>query len=171
MPWLFGEIRHPYEDYILIPRVSSEKRNYIPIGYMNKEKIAGDSCLIIPTNDLTIFAILNSSVHMTWLHHVCGRLEDRYRYSIEIVYNNFPFKNLNENQKKVLSKYANQILDIRKELNLSLEKLYDPIFMPKELKEVHQKLDKCVKEIYLIDEDSNSSQIMSILFNLIKKNP
>ena len=108
---------------------------------------------------------------MTWLHHVCGRLEDRYRYSIEIVYNNFPFKNLNENQKKVLSKYANQILDIRKELNLSLEKLYDPIFMPKELKEVHQKLDECVKEIYLIDEDSNSSQIMSILFNLIKKNP
>jgi hypothetical protein len=170
VPWLFGEIRHPYEDYILIPRVSSEKRNYIPIGYMNKEKIAGDSCLMIPTNDLTVFAILNSSVHMTWVHHVCGRLEDRYRYSIEIVYNNFPFKNLNQNQKKVLSEYANQILNIRKELNLSLEKLYDSIFMPRELKEVHQKLDKSVKEIYLIDEDSNSSQIMSKLFNLIKKN-
>ena len=80
-------------------------------------------------------------------------------------------KNLNQNQKKVLSEYANQILNIRKELNLSLEKLYDSIFMPRELKEVHQKLDKSVKEIYLIDEDSNSSQIMSKLFNLIKKNP
>ena len=80
-------------------------------------------------------------------------------------------KNLNQNQKKVLSEYANQILNIRKELNLPLEKLYDSIFMPRELKEVHQKLDKSVKEIYLIDEDSNSSQIMSKLFNLIKKNP
>lgn len=170
-PWLFGEIRHPYQNYILIPGVSSEKREYIPIGYLNKEQIASNSCLLIPTDDLSIFAMLNSSIHMTWIKHVCGRLEDRYRYSIEIVYNNFPFMKLNEDQKKKLTNYANEILNTRKKLNLSLEKLYNPVLMPIELKKIHQQLDSYMKEIYSIDKNSDDSIIMKKLFSLIKKNP
>ena len=167
-PWLFGEIRHPYKDYILIPRVSSENREYIPIGYLTKDKIAGDSCLLIPTNNLAIFTILNSSIHMTWVQHVCGRLEDRYRYSIEIVYNNFPFKKITREQEKLLSDYGKEILDVRKKTNLSLEKLYDKILMPQDLRQIHHKIDKYVKELYLINDSASDSEIMSKLFSLLK---
>ena len=103
---------------------------------------------------------------MTWVRHVCGRL-DRYRYSIEIVYN-FPFKKIYREQEKLLSDYGKEILDVRKKTNLSLEKLYDKILMPQDLRQIHHKIDKYVKELYLINDSASDSEIMSKLFSLLK---
>ena len=167
--WLFGEIRHPYKDYIIVPRVSSERRDYIPIGYANKESIAGDTCLIIPSNDLSIFGLLNSSLHMEWMKSVCGRLESRYRYSIEIVYNNFPFIKLSSGVSENINKLSKQILNIRKEKNLSLEKLYDPLMMPKELRMKHKELDSLVLKLYGLEHNCDGNTMMKTLFNLYEK--
>tara|TARA_A100001037_G_C15135787_1_gene631057 strand:+ start:169 stop:2916 length:2748 start_codon:yes stop_codon:yes gene_type:complete len=161
--WLFGEIRQPDTNYILIPANTSSKRKYIPFGYLDKNQITGNSCLIIPTSDLSIFAILTSSLHMTWVENVCGRLKDDFRYSIEVVYNNFPFIDINENQKGQLSKFANDILEKRNKLNLSLDKLYDPLIMPSDLKELHDRLDKFVLSLYSI---KNKEDIMKKLFEI-----
>lgn len=99
-PYLFGEIRQPETDYLMIPRVSSEKRRYIPIGFLNKDYIATDATQIVSNATLYNFGILTSNVHMAWMRTVAGRLEMRYRYSAKIVYNNFPWCNPTEEQKK-----------------------------------------------------------------------
>ena len=113
-PALFGEIRQPKTDYILIPRVSSENRKYIPIGIFPLEFIAGDTCLIIPNGDLFLFGILTSEMHMTWVKYVCGRLKSDYRYSNTIVYNNYPFpENVTDKQRGKVANLAQKILDIR----------------------------------------------------------
>ena len=99
-PMLFAEIRQPAKSYILIPRHSSERRNYIPIGFLEPEIIAGDSCLIIPYATLYDFGILTSTMHMALTRYVCGTLEMRYRYSKDIVYNNFPWPSPSAKQKE-----------------------------------------------------------------------
>lgn len=90
---LFQEIRQPSSEYILVPRVSSEKRRYIPIGFVSEEIIASDSVQIIPNATIYHFGVLTSNVHMAWMRTVCGRLKSDYRYSKDIVYNNFPWCN------------------------------------------------------------------------------
>ena len=100
---------------------------------------------------------------MTWVENVCGRLKDDFRYSIEIVYNNFPFIDINENQRVQLSNFANDILEKRNKLNLSLDKLYDPLIMPSDLKEIHDRLDKFVLSLYSI---KNKEDIMKKLFEI-----
>ena len=148
-PYLFGEIRQPKTDYLMIPRVSSEKRRYVPIGFLNEDYIATDATQIIPNADLYTFGIITSNVHNAWMRTVAGRLEMRYRYSAKIVYNNFPWCNPTEEQKKKIEKTAQSILDARNLYpNSSLSDLYDELTMPKELRKAHQENDKAVMEAY-----------------------
>ena len=165
-PSLFGEIRQPSTDYILIPRVSSSRREYIPIGFFDKDSIAGDSCLLIPNGTLEMFGILNSTIHMTWVKYVCGRLKDDFRYSIEIVYNNFPFLEAKEMNKMKITELSKSIIKFREDSNQTLFKLYDPLLMPIELRRLHDKLDKLTLKIYGLSNDATEPEIMNELFKL-----
>jgi len=148
-PTRFMEIRQPITDYILIPRHSSENRKYIPFGFMAKDVICGDANNMIPNATLYHFGILTSNVHMAWVRAVCGRLEMRYRYSNDIVYNNFPWCNPTEEQKAKIEQTAQAILDARALYpDCSLADLYDELTMPPELRKAHQANDKAVMQAY-----------------------
>lgn len=148
-PYLFGEIRQPESEYLIVPRVSSENRRYIPIGFMNPENIASDAVQIIPNATLYHFGILTSNVHMAWMRTVAGRLEMRYRYSAKIVYNNFPWPEVTEEQKEKIAQTAQAILDARALYpDSSLADLYDELTMPVELRKAHQANDRAVMTAY-----------------------
>lgn len=148
-PHLFFFISQPDTNYLLIPSTSSEKRRYIPIGFLDPHIIASNSSTIVPNATLYHFGILTSNVHMAWMRTVAGRLEMRYRYSNAIVYNNFPWPNLTETQKAKIEKTAQAILDARaKYPDSSLADLYDEITMPPELRKAHQANDRAVMEAY-----------------------
>ena len=150
-PTLFREQINP-DSYLLIPCVSSERRKYVPIGFLDKNTIPVMGTLIIPNADLYDFGILTSNVHMAWMRVVAGRLKSDYRYSKDIVYNNFPWCNPTEEQKKKIEKTAQAILDARALYpNSSLADLYDELTMPKELRKAHQENDKAVMEAYGFD--------------------
>lgn len=148
-PLRFMEIRQPSSDYILIPRHSSENRRYIPMGFLSPDEICGDANIMMPNATLYHFGILMSNVHMAWVRTVCGRLEMRYRYSNDIVYNNFPWCNPNDEQKYRIKQTAQSILDARALYpNSSLSDLYDEISMPPELRKAHTQNDKAVMQAY-----------------------
>ncbi|MBQ3598135.1 MAG: SAM-dependent DNA methyltransferase [Clostridia bacterium] len=139
----------PTDNYILIPKVSSEKRKYIPMGFLTPDVLASDLVFLIPNATLYHFGILTSNVHMAWMRAVCGRLETRYRYSKDIVYNNFPWCNPTAEQKKKIEETAQAILDARaKYPDCSLADLYDEVAMPPELRKAHQANDKAVMQAY-----------------------
>jgi hypothetical protein len=168
-PTLFGEIRQPDTNYLLIPRVSSERRKYIPIGFMNKNVIAGDSTLVVPKATFFEFGVLTSSMHMAWVRYVCGRLKSDYRYSVSIVYNNYPWPSPSTKQKKAIEIAAQGVLDARKKhLDLSLATLYDSNTMIPELVKAHQKLDKAVEAAYGRSFDDDSQRV-AYLFELYQK--
>lgn len=148
-PTLFQQIRQPNNPYIIIPRVSSERRRYIPIGYENPETIITDSVQFIPNASLYTFGIITSNVHMAWTRVVCGRLKSDYRYSAKIVYNNFPWPSPSDEQKERIKHTAQGILDARA-LNpeSSLADLYDPLTMPPELRKAHTANDIAVMKAY-----------------------
>ena len=169
-PSLFGEIRQPKSNYLLIPRVSSENREIIPIGYFNSEIIMTDRCAFIPNADLYLFGILTSSIHMVWVNRVCGRLKSDYNYSVNIVYNNFPWpEKVTEEQKKKVKECAQKVLDVRLLFpNSSLADLYDPNTMPPELVKVHTELDRAVDSCYG-RKFANKEERIEFLFELYKK--
>lgn len=158
----------PKNNYLLIPRVSTSTRKYIPIGFMSKRVIAGDSCLIIENAKLYHFGILTSIMHMTWTKYVCGRLGNGYRYSKDIVYNNFPFpQNPNKNIINKIESKAQKILDIRnKYKDSSLAHLYDPLTMPSDLLKAHSELDKTVDLAYGKTNLKNETKRMEFIFEL-----
>jgi hypothetical protein len=168
-PWLFGEIRQPKSNYILIPRHSSENREYIPIDFLTKENIVSDSCLAIEKADIYQFGIITSKMHMSWVRYVCGRLESRYRYSNEIVYNNFPWPiNISKSNKEKIEILGMKILDIRKEYRKkgnTLANLYGDL-MPKDLQKAHQLLDKTVDKCYRDTPFITEPKRMEYLFEL-----
>ena len=171
IPHLFGEIRQPKEGkYLLVPRVSSEKRKYIPIGFLSSEIIASDASLIIQNATLFDFGVLTSLVHNAWMRVVAGRLESRYRYSASIVYNNFPWCNPTDEQKAKIDQTAQAILDARaKYPESSLADLYDETFMPIELRKAHQANDRAVMEAYGFVKDMTESEIVAELFKMYEK--
>lgn len=151
-PTLFGEIRQPNTNYLVVPRHSSENRRYIPIGYIEANIICGDANLLIPSADLFDFGILMSNVHNSWIRAIAGRIKSDYRYSASVVYNTFPWCNPTEEQKKKIEKTAQGILEARALYpNSSLADLYDELTMPKELRKAHQENDKAVMEAYGFD--------------------
>lgn len=147
-PHLFRETKNP-EKFIVVPKVSSVNRRYIPIGFMDGNTISTDLNFIIPDADLTLFGLLTSNVHMAWMRTVCGYFGPSYRYSKDIVYNNFPWPTPTDEQKSAIEKTAQGILDARALYpDSSLADLYDELTMPPELRKAHQENDKAVMKAY-----------------------
>ena len=170
-PALFGEIRQPLDKYILIPRHSSENRKYIPIGFFNTDSIVSDSCLAIDNATLYHFGILQSQMHFTWIKTTCGRIKSDFRYSNEIVYNNYPWpENPPEKQQKVIETAAQKVLDVRLEFpESSLADLYNPLIMPPSLVKAHNELDKAVDKAYRPQPFTTEANRMVFLFELYEK--
>jgi len=139
----------PTSNYIVIPEVSSERRKYIPIGFLTPDILCSNLVKIIPNATLYHFGVLTSKVHMGWVRAVCGRLKSDYRYSKDIVYNNFPWPSLTDKQKETIEMAAQGVLDIRALYQeSSLADLYDTLTMPQELVKAHNILDKAVVNAY-----------------------
>ncbi len=170
-PTLFGENRQPKSNFVLIPRHFSENRQYLILGYFNSNNIASDSCLAIDNVTFLDFGILTSSMHMTWVKYTCGRIKSDYRYSNELVYNNYPFpKDVNDKNKKQVEEKAQNILDIRTEFkDSSLADLYNPLAMPPKLKKAHQALDKAVDRCYTNKSFKNDKERIEFLFELYEE--
>ncbi|HEV1993976.1 MAG TPA: type IIL restriction-modification enzyme MmeI, partial [Candidatus Acidoferrum sp.] len=154
-----------------IPRHSSERRKYIPIGYVKPEILAGDSCLIISNATPYHFGILSSVMHMAWVRLVCGRLESRYRYSSNLVYNNYPWpEQPKAKQREAVQAAAQAVLDARKVFpEATLADLYDPLAMPPVLVKTHADLDRAVDLCYRPQPFQNDRQRVEHLFALYEK--
>ena len=169
-PALFQEIRHPKNDYLIVPRVSSERRHYVPMGYVSSDVVTNDAVQIIPDASLYHFGILESNVHMAWMRAVCGRLESRYRYSKDIVYNNFPWPEVNDEQREKIAATAQAILDARALYpDSSLADLYDELTMPPELRKAHQQNDRAVMAAYGFPITMTESECVARLFELYQQ--
>ena len=149
-PTLFRQITQPQTDYILIPRHSSENRPFIPFGFFKKEIIVADSCLSLPGADMYDFGVISSTMHMAWVRYTCGRLKSDFRYSKDIVYNNFPWPDApSDKQRAAIEAAAQAVLDARAAFpDSTLADLYDPITMPPLLVKAHQNLDRAVDAAY-----------------------
>ena len=175
-PMLFGEIRQPEEgEYLIVPSTSSKNRKYIPIGFLPCTVISSNANLIIPDTNLYHFGVLTSNVHNAWMRTVCGRLKSDYRYSANIVYNNFPWPSPTAEQKAKIEQTAQEILDARALYpDSSLSDLYDELTMPVELRRAHQHNDKAVMQAYgfwgkLNTESECVAELMKMYQNLTEK--
>ncbi len=170
IPWLFGEIRQPETNMVVVPKVSSETRRYIPISFVSPEIIINGSALIVPHASLYEFGILISSVHNAWMRTVAGRMKSDYQYSSNIVYNNFSWCNPTDEQKAKIEQIAQAILDARaKYPESSLADLYDETFMPLDLRKAHQANDRAVMDAYGFSKDITESEIVAELFKMYEK--
>ena len=171
IPHLFAQITQPKnKDFILIPRHSSENREYIPIGYFSSEFIAHDSCLIVPTEEIYLFNLLTSKIHMIWVNSVAGRIKTDIRYSKDIVYNNFPFPPISDKQKKELEQHVYNILGEReKHSEKTLAQLYDPDKMPEGLREAHRQNDLAVERCYRSRPFESDEERLEYLFKLYEQ--
>lgn len=168
---LFQQIHQPEDTYLVIPSVSSERRPYIPFGFFDPSIITSNLCLIIPNGSLYHFGVLSSLIHMTWVKYVCGRLKSDYRYSKDIVYNNYPWpENPTNKQKEAVEKAAQGVLDARAKFpDSSLADLYDPNTMPPGLVKAHQILDKAVDLCYRPQPFPSETKRIEFLFELYDK--
>jgi hypothetical protein len=166
-PALFRDRNQP-ETFIVVPRVSSENRKYIPMGFFDKNSIVSDTCLSIPNGELFHFGILTSIMHMAWVKTVCGRLKSDFRYSKDIVYNNYPWpNNPTDKQIQAIETAAQKVLDARLAFpNSSLADLYDPLSMPPALVKAHNDLDKAVDLSYRPQAFASDANRMVYLFEL-----
>lgn len=172
VPQCFAQMTQPEGvNFLIIPRVSSQNRRYIPIGFMDSDVIASDAVQIIPNASLYDLGILESNVHMAWMRTVAGRLKSDYRYSSKIVYNNFPWPTPTKEQKEKIKKTAQGILDARaKYPDSSLADLYDELTMPPELIKAHQDNDRAVMEAYgLPIKGTTESDAVAHLFKMYEK--
>lgn len=177
VPQLFAQITQPDDvNYLIVPRVSSEKRKYIPIGFASSATISSDAVQIIPNATLYHFGVITSNVHMAWMRAVCGRLEMRYRYSKEIVYNTFPWPKPTSSQLKKIEKTAQAILKARsKYANFTFADMYgEKMYLFPELLEAHRANDRAVMEAYGFDiktttESSCVSELMKMYQQLVEK--
>ena len=148
-PTLFQEIRQPTTDYLAVPCTSSEKRKYVPIGFLTAETIATNLLLTVPDATLYHFGVMTSSVHMAWTRAVCGRLKSDYRYSATVVYNNFPWPTPTDAQRAEIERTARGILDARALYpDESLAALYDELVMPQKLRDAHRRNDAAVERAF-----------------------
>ena len=149
-PTLFAQRTQPVgKPYVIIPCHSSENRKYVPFGFVSPEIIVSNAVLIVPEASLYHFAVMTSSIHMAWMRAVCGRIKSDYRYSKDVVYNNFPFPTPTDAQKEAIEKTAQGILDARALYpDDSLADLYDPLTMPPELRKAHEANDRAVEKAY-----------------------
>jgi hypothetical protein len=169
-PTLFRDRNRP-ETFIVVPRVSSENRPYIPFGFFDKNSIVSDTCMSIPNGNQYHFGVLMSKMHMAWVKYICGRLKSDFRYSKDIVYNNFPWPdNLNDKQVSAIETATQKVLDARLQFpNSSLADLYDPLTMPPALIKAHNELDKAVDLAYRPQAFTSEANRMVFLFELYEK--
>ncbi len=167
-PTRFHVENFPKNDYLIIPEISSEKRKYIPIGFMHANALSSNLVKIMPNATLYHFGVLTSNVHMAWMRAVCGRLKSDYRYSKDIVYNNFPWCTPTEKQKEKIEQTAQAILDARALYpDSSLADLYDELTMPPELRKAHQQNDRAVMQAYGFSvKDMTESKCVAELMKL-----
>ena len=162
-PWLFAERHQPTDDYILVPRHSSKNRFYVPMDYVSSEIISGDANLMVPGAKLWHFGVLTSLPHMAWMRMVCGRIRDDYRYSAEVVYNNFPWPPFN----REVERTASEILMVRRKYpDASFADLYDPLIMPKDLRKAHERNDRAVMNAYDFPKNMTEAQMQIAFMNM-----
>ncbi len=163
IPMLFTQIRQPDTEYLAVPEVSSERRKYVPMGFLTPDIICGNSLQLIPDATLYMFGVLTSAAHMSWMKTVCGRLEMRYRYT-PAIYNNFPWPTPTPAQRENIEKTAQEILQARALYpDSSLADLYDESTMPPELRRAHQRNDKAVMQAYGFSPDIPESALIAEL--------
>lgn len=171
-PTRFHVENMPNGNYLVVAKVSSERRLFVPVGYLDKSTLASDLLFMLPNGKLLHFGILTSTMHNAWLRSTCGRLESRYRYSKDIVYNNYPWpgaigKALDDKQREAIEAAAQAVLDVRASFKgQSLADLYDPDVMPGELRKAHQQLDKAVDAAYGYKGDKSDAARVAYLFDL-----
>lgn len=169
-PTRFHVENMPKGTSVLVPKVSSERRQYIPMGMIEPNHFCSDLVFLIPNATLYHFGILESSTHMAWMRTVCGRLKSDYRYSKDIVYNNFPWPTPTDAQKAKIERTAQAILDARALYpDSSLADLYDEVSMPAELRKAHQQNDRAVMEAYGFDKDMSESDIVAALLKMYQE--
>jgi hypothetical protein len=169
-PTIFGEIRQPSGRYLLLPKVSSENRTYMPIGFISPDVIANGSALIVPNARLFHFGILSSHMHNAWMRTVCGRMKSDYQYSAGIVYNNFPWPTPTATQQAAIETKAQAVLDARAACpDSALADLYDPLAMPPGLAKAHARLDKAVDTAYGYQGGKDDAPRVAFLFARYQK--
>lgn len=171
IPHLFAQITQRKDtDFIVIPCHSSENRDYIPIGFLKAENKAHNSCLIIQTNEYYLFSILTSKIHMCWVKSVAGRIKSDFRYSKDVVYNNFPFPTISEQQKIELENSVFKIFEEReKHSEKTLAQLYDPDKMPEGLRDAHRQNDLAVERCYRLKPFESDEERLEYLFKLYEQ--
>ncbi|MBR1680570.1 hypothetical protein IJ707_02135, partial [bacterium] len=167
----FAQVAQPENGtYIAVPEVSTGRREYIPMDFLNSDVIASNLLLIIPNATILHFGILNSSIHMIWCNIVGGKLGEGFRYSKDIIYNTFPIPNMTEQQKNRIKKTAQAILDARKLYpELNLKNLYNSALMPTELRKAHAANDRAVMKVYGFRKDMSELEIISELFRMYEE--
>lgn len=170
VPYRFGEVRHRDSELIVVPATSSERRKYIPIGFLPEKTIVNNAAQVIFTSSVDLFGIITSYMHMLWVRTVGGQLETRLRYSATLCYNTFPFPRISERQRKELSELAQNVL-FQREMHSekTLAELYDPEKMPEELKEAHHQLDLAVERCYRSKPFESDEERLEHLFNLYER--
>lgn len=171
IPHLFAQITQPMGvPFIIIPSTSSENREYIPMGYLEENNIATNSCMVIGSNDMSLFGFLTSHMHMVWVNTVGGKLETRYRYSAQLCYNTFPFPKISADKKKEIEEAAENVLITREYYpEKTLAELYDPDKMPQDLLGAHKKLDDIVESCYPGYPFASDEARLECLFKLYEK--
>jgi hypothetical protein len=166
----FAEIRHQRGHSIIIPRVSSERREYIPTGFLDDNYIISDSALAIYNAQPWIFGVISSQIHMVWVRNIGGQLETRIRYSASLCYNTFPFPDISEKQKEQINLHVFEVLEEReKHSGKTLAQLYDPDKMPKGLKEAHHQLDLAIERCYRLKPFESDTERLEYLFKEYEK--
>lgn len=169
-PYRFGEIRHTNSDSIIIPRVSSERREYIPMGFLDEHTVISDSAFAIYDAQYWLFGILSSKMHMAWVKAVGGRLKTDYRYSATLCYNTFPFPKIGEKKRLELEEAAEEVLMAREmHTEKTLAQMYDPDHMPTDLREAHAQLDRVVESCYRTVPFLSDEERLEHLFALYEK--
>jgi hypothetical protein len=164
---LFGEIRQPKASYLILPKVSSQNRDYMPIGFVDSNVIVSGSALVIPNATLYEYGVLQSKMHMAWMRTVCGRMKSDYQYSASIVYNNFVWaKDVNDKAKDAVEVFAKNILNLRSSFSdTTLATLYNKSSSPPSLIKAHIELDKAVDEAYGYNGSDDDASRVAFLFN------
>jgi hypothetical protein len=172
-PTRFHVENMPKSKYLVLPEVSSERRRYIPIGFVTPRTLCSNLVKIIPNATLYHFGVLTSSMHMAWVRQVCGRLESRYRYSAKLVYNNYPWPQTpTAKQRLAVERAAQAVLDVREEhlkKGATLAGLYHPVAMPSKLVKAHAAIDRAVDRCYRKQPFTSERQRVEFLFALYEK--
>ena len=170
LPYRFGEVRHQQTDSIIIPATSSEKREYIPMGFLTSETVISNSAMAIYDAQPWLFGVIHSKMHMVWVDAVGGKLKTDYRYSAKLCYNTFPFPDITLKQKQNLNLYVFAILDERaKHPEKTMAQLYDIEKMPKGLKQAHEELDRAVEQCYRLQPFTSDTERLEYLFKLYEE--